>query len=58
MKQVADILGVIWVISKHVHFSGKTRTLGYREFKEAGTAVGGKDVILFLLPLKVGVERA
>lgn len=25
------------------------------EYKEAGRAVGGKDVISFLLPLKVGV---
>lgn len=41
MKQVPDILAVIWVTSKHVHFSCKTRTLAYRECKETDTAVSG-----------------
>lgn len=48
MKKAANILGITWITSKY-HFSGTTGTSGCRE---AGRAVGGKDVILLQHPLR------
>lgn len=48
VKKAANILGITWITSKY-HFSGTTGTSGCRE---AGRAVGGKDVILLQHPLR------
>lgn len=45
MKKAANIVGIVWITSKHVIFR-QNQNLGHRE------AVGGKDVILLLHPLR------